>query len=127
MSAYTVDGSAVNTRAGWKHTLQPGPVGAQREEGFPGDPNRYMVVGTERPPDLVIEGYLTGSSISNLNSTLQAWAAYRTHTSLHTVSINGDSYSNCYLMSIEPTGPLLPKGGSNVMRMVHFTWRQLQS
>lgn len=124
MSVYLLNGVPVNDRVDWRHRVIPGPA-PMREVGFPGDPNRFMLVTVERPPDIVIAGYLQAANIVQLNGLLKTYSALRTSTSLSTVSMHGDAYPHCHLMEVEFLDKISPCS-VGVMRLTRFLWRQLQ-
>lgn len=122
--AYFIDGDEISGGS-WRHELRPSPMRAQREESFPGDPSRYMLVGPEPPPDILVTGRLDATSIANLNALMETYSAMRADTALHAITISGDTFADVYLASVRFEGPVMP-GPVGVQRRTRFEWRQLQ-
>ncbi|MBI1369042.1 MAG: hypothetical protein GC162_10360 [Planctomycetes bacterium] len=134
--SYTIDGVAVNSRTDWQHTPLPGPAQNRREDGFPGIAERIVFTGPAMPPDLVVMGYLEGSSTTaelanqSLIGQVLTHANLRGSSSTHSVAIHGYTFANCELASFEVIGPVEtvdPAAGTiKVQRLARWSWRQLK-
>jgi len=125
MPNYEIDNSDVNSREDWKLQRQPAQLGMRARRRFPGDPNVFTVKGPLLPRRFRITGFLIASSISNLQSLLDSYEQMQADTTLHQITIHGETYENLDLASFEQTGRIQPNG-NGVRCPVAFNWEQLQ-
>lgn len=131
MTTYYVNSSAVNSRDDWRQQLVPGPT-PKVEQGFPGEPGRFVTLGRVRPPDLVIVGWLEGASFSDLHDEILYWHGQQEVLTAFSVEIHGSSFGSLMLWKLETVDQEATafsrgdEGGVLIRQKVRFQWRQLQ-
>jgi len=120
---YKIDGSFVNSRTDWRTHRVMSPV-PRRVESLPGDNTRYVVKDVTKPPQFIVEGYLTDVSFSALASQVRSAADQMNDLNLHQVTIHDEVYENCDLKLFESVDH--PDALGDVLaQRCRWTWEQL--
>ncbi|MCC6679862.1 MAG: hypothetical protein IT445_03070 [Phycisphaeraceae bacterium] len=128
-AVYAIDGSNVNDREDWRTGYLPGPLAAEREESFPGDPNQYAALGVAMPPIFTVTGFIWATSHTNLYNSLRTYDLMRQDISgLHSITFYGLTVTGCRLKALQILGsPEAEKEGSTtyVRIPVRFVWQKM--
>ena len=122
MSLYQIDATPVNSRGDWRHTLQAGRLTARRTEGFPADPNVYVIKGKVLPVEVTIAGYIAADTMPNLHAALRVLALVQEDLTLHSITIGGSTITYADLRSFRVIAPIVATS-AGVMIMVIFDWQ----
>jgi len=133
MAIYTIGGVAVNDLPDWQHMPTPGRAQGVRITEFPGITDLFATVGSVMPGQIVIVGFLQGTSatssdaaIAALNAELEAQSVHQTAST--TVVYRDEAWSDCLLMDVRFIGSVksIYDGDTyHVQRRVQFTWQRL--
>jgi len=126
--SYFIGATQINARDDWRHKPVTGGLTGRRQEVFPGDGNLYLTIDVAKPNGVIITGFIEATSLSQLQTNIDAEAARMAFTTLSTVAINGVTFSNQHLLDFKATTPLIPfidpdTGQQKYKRAVRYTWQ----
>ena len=122
--AFSIDGNNVNDRTDWKRQYLPSGLLSHNAQGFPGDSDVYETKGPKLPGRFAVRGYIVGATADDLDQAYVSAEAWRESGPV-TVVVNGVTYQDCSLQSLEPQGEIHRRGGMLAQQVV-FVWRKLK-
>ena len=107
---FLINNIPINDRPDWRHTLQPGPLSVRRREGFPGDKAVYLIKGVQRPPALLVSGFLEAPTSFALDNLVLAEMSRRELLTPLVVEFEATTFLDADLADFSILGPVTAFG-----------------